>query len=125
MNSNKKKSVQLGMPHGTAANRLRKAIMFDFAKRLELDVCYQCGKKIDSVDELSVEHKEPWLDSNDPVGKFFDLGNIAFSHLSCNCGSARQTKISVVRHGSQSKYSYGCRCDLCKAAHSEYYKPKT
>ena len=24
------------------------------------------------------------------------------------------------RHGFESTYSYGCRCDLCKAAHRQY-----
>ena len=87
--SNKKKTEQLGMSHGTATHRLRKHIMFKFVQMQGCDICFQCGEKIESVDHLSVEHKIPWLDSDDPVGLFFDLSNIAFSHLSCNVGAAR------------------------------------
>lgn len=88
--SNKKKNEQLGMSYGAASSRLKKSIMFDFAQKLGLDVCHQCGEKIERVEDISVEHKEPWLDSDDPVGKFFCLGNIAFSHLSCNSGAGRR-----------------------------------
>src|SRR4030042_1675120 len=87
---NQKKTEQLGMPFGTASGRLKKMLLFEFAKRLGLDTCHRCSKKIETVDELSVEHKEPWLDSDDPVKKFFDLNNIAFSHLTCNSGDARK-----------------------------------
>lgn len=91
-NSNKRKSEQLKMHHGTAANRLRKSILFDLVKRLRLDECYQCGKLIETIAELSIEHKIPWLDSDDPVKNFFDLDNIAFSHRNCNIASARRGK---------------------------------
>lgn len=84
-----KKNNQLGMNFGTASNRLRKIIMFELIKRLNLDTCYQCGCKIDNANEFSVEHKIPWLDSENASGLFFDLDNIAFSHLKCNSGAKR------------------------------------
>lgn len=74
----------LGQPFGTASNRLRKLILFDFAKRLGLDQCFHCGQRIENVDDLSIEHKEPWQGASDPRATFFDLENIAFSHLRCN-----------------------------------------
>jgi HNH endonuclease len=92
-NTSKKKAQQLEMPYGTARNRLNKAIMFELMKRCKLDICYQCKKKINLVDDLSVEHKIPWLDSEDPVGLFFDLDNIAFSHTKCNYGAARRPEV--------------------------------
>ena len=88
--NNKKKAIQLGMPHGTAQGKLKKSIMFWLLSRLNLNKCFRCKKKIETIKELSVEHKEHWLDSDDPVGLFFDLDNIAFSHLSCNSGNSRQ-----------------------------------
>jgi len=72
------------MHPSTAATRLKKMLLFDMAKRLGIDDCYRCREKIESIDNLSVEHKIPWLDSENPVGLFFDLKNIAFSHLRCN-----------------------------------------
>ena len=108
-NSNKKKSQQLGMPHGTASNRLRKRILFHLIQQLGQDVCFQCGEKIDNVDHLSIEHKIPWLDND--LALFWDLENIAFSHLSCNCGAGRRHKI----HPSLSAYHRGCRCQDCRA----------
>lgn len=93
---NKKKAEQLGMPFGTACYRLRKAILFHLIRVTGLNGCYRCGEIIESVDDLSIEHKAPWLDSDDPVELFFNLDNIAFSHLSCNCAEKK-------RNGSQAK----------------------
>lgn len=83
-NNNKKKQDKLGMPYGTANGRLKKNIMFDMAKKLNLHICYHCELPIATVTEFSIEHKEPWLNSDAPAELFFDLGNIAFSHLKCN-----------------------------------------
>lgn len=59
--SNKKKSEFLGMPHGTAAGRLRKMILFDLVQDACKDVCFRCGETIGTIDQLSIEHKQPWL----------------------------------------------------------------
>ena len=136
--SNKEKAKQLGMPQGTAANRLRKMIMFSMMIALELDNCWQCGEKIEHVSDLSIEHKIPWLHSDDPIGLYFDLDNIAFSHLKCNVGSGRRyinreeiiQKLSLSQQkrwegkrvgcGTTTAYSRGCRCEACKRANTEY-----
>uniref|UniRef100_A0A6H1ZPG5 Putative HNH homing endonuclease n=1 Tax=viral metagenome TaxID=1070528 RepID=A0A6H1ZPG5_9ZZZZ len=88
--SNKKKTAQLGMPYGTAANKLKKSLLFAFAHKLGLATCFRCGDMLRSVDSFSVEHKEAWLDSTDPIKKFFDINNIAFSHLECNSGAGKR-----------------------------------
>lgn len=90
--SRKKKDEQLGMPLGTASAKLRKSILFSLLRESHKNVCYQCGRIIDEEDELSIEHKIPWLDSDNPKELFFNLENIAFSHLSCNISAARQNK---------------------------------
>lgn len=90
VNGNKKKAEQLGMSPGTAAGRLRKNIMFHLLVKLGENRCHQCGDEIEELRQLSIEHKVPWLDSEEPVRLFFDLDNVAFSHLSCNAGTARQ-----------------------------------
>ena len=112
MNNNLKKLKQLGMPTGTAANRLKKLIMFDMAQKLNLDSCHQCGKKIQKADDLSIEHVQPYLDSKNPVDMYFDLDNIAFSHQTCNSGARRNTR--VTKHGTSTMYiNKKCRCELC------------
>lgn len=73
---------QLGMPHGTAANKLRKNILFHLLKKLEENICFSCGLEIQSVEDLSIEHKEPW--ENRSVDLFWNINNIAFSHIGCN-----------------------------------------
>lgn len=78
------KSKILGMPYGTASNRLRKMLLFKLVKEAGLNICYQCGEPIETPEELSIEHKKAWLNSDKPIDTFFDLDNIAFSHLSCN-----------------------------------------
>lgn len=74
----------LGIPRTTATHRLRKLILFDFAQRLGLDQCFRCGQRIEGIDDLSIEHKEPWRSADKPTQAFFDLENIAFSHWGCN-----------------------------------------
>lgn len=122
-----KKSLQLGMHSSTAQGQLRKKIMFDLLKKLEENYCFQCGAEIESEEELSIEHKVPWIDSENPQELFFDLDNIGFSHLKCNIQAARQTK--ETKHPSWHSYKKGCRCDGCKAANYErvknYRKKKT
>lgn len=115
--NNEKKAEQLGMPAGTASNRLRKKIIFQLLKESGKNFCFQCGAEIESEKELSIEHKKPWLDSGNPVDLFFDLDNIGFSHLSCNSGAARQTKERG--HNIATYRRYGCRCDVCVAAKKE------
>ncbi len=78
----KRKSDLLGMPHGTAAHRLRKLILFDLLKRHDEANCFKCGEIIQTADELSIEHKQPW--ENVDANLFWDLDNIAFSHMRCN-----------------------------------------
>jgi hypothetical protein len=80
--SGARKSAFLGMPHGTAANRLRKLILFDLLRRHGENVCFKCSGKIETPDELSIEHKQPWEGVS--VELYWSLDNIAFSHLRCN-----------------------------------------
>ena len=79
---------QLGVPYGTARNILNKKILFSFVQRLGLDICHQCGKRIEDVDNLSVEHKTAWLHKPNARELFFDLDNIAFSHHKCNSAAS-------------------------------------
>ncbi|MAF04412.1 hypothetical protein [Herbaspirillum sp.] len=82
-----KKSKQLGMSASTAAHRLRVDLLFKFAI-LSGHKCYHCNG--DLVREtFSIEHKKAWLDSADPKAIFFDLDNIAFSHIGCNSANKR------------------------------------
>ena len=81
MKSNTKKTAQLGMPIGTASAKLRKSILFSILKKFSLNYCYQCSAEIAKEEELSIEHKIPYLDSENPVKLFFDLENIALHGL--------------------------------------------
>lgn len=110
----KKKNDQLGMSHGTAANRLRKNILFNLLVKHNENVCFQCNELITTPRELSIEHKIPWLDNS--VKLFWDLDNIAFSHLSCNSAAARTRDTSP--RGSARTYNKGCRCKLCTKANT-------
>jgi hypothetical protein len=77
-----KVTKQLGLAPGIARYRLVKLILFRFARHLGMDLCFRCGERIESADELSIEHKEPWLDVDSKL--YWDENNIAFSHLRCN-----------------------------------------
>ena len=111
------------MSYGKACGILRKQIMFDLVKRADLDGCFRCGEKIKEVKELSIEHKENWLHSDDPVELFFNHGNIAFSHLKCNVESSRSRQKKDIEHGTRNAYEKReCRCDRCKSGHAKNMK---
>jgi hypothetical protein len=82
MSSNQKKNQTLGMPHGTAMGRLRKNILFHLLGKYKENVCFRCGTLIELVKDLSIEHKKPWEGISAEL--FWDLENIAFSHIACN-----------------------------------------
>lgn len=113
------KENQLGMNPGTASNRLVKDLLFDFIIRAG-HKCFQCGKEL-KRDNFSIEHKKPWLYSENPTELYFDLNNIAYSHLKCNCSSSRRMN-KITECGHETKYKNGCRCEDCKRAYSIYLK---
>jgi hypothetical protein len=73
-----------GMHQGSVQWKLYKQIMFHQSVRLNENICYRCGKRIDNMDECSVEHKEPWLGSKNPIKLYFDSENLTWSHRKCN-----------------------------------------
>lgn len=83
-----KRQLQLGMNPSTAAHRLRMDLLFNFVVAAG-HKCHRCGQPLQR-ETFSVEHKTPWLDSEDPKGTFFDPENIAYSHFACNSGAARK-----------------------------------
>lgn len=92
MKANEEKARQLGMPFGTASHRLRKRLMFFLAEKCGKTICFRCGRPIESAEELSIDHKEDWLHSQNPEQLFFDLDNIAFSHRICNMKAGGKRK---------------------------------
>lgn len=88
-NSFQKKASQLGMNPSTASGRLIKDLLWNFVETTGNNKCHICGKVM-TRDTFSVEHIVPWLDSDNPVDTFFDVDNVAYSHLKCNIGSARK-----------------------------------
>ena len=129
MNRTAKKSTFLGMNWSVANNKLRKMIIFDLLKKSNSNICYNCGDLIESIDDLSVEHIKPW-ENIDPA-LFWDMDNIAFSHLKCNLPHTyRQRKIvddslhcnscGEIKHKdsfdkrSTSKNGYVSHCKSCR-----------
>ena len=89
-NTNTAKAEQLGMPFGTASARLKKKILLSLLQKLGEDKCYRCGNLIATVEGLSVEHKKAWFNIDTEL--FWDLDNIAFSHLDCNIRAGDKTR---------------------------------
>jgi hypothetical protein len=116
-----RKQEQLGMPLGTASAKLRRLVMFRLVQRLGEDACYRCGRKIETVGELSIERKEPWFNIDPSL--FWDLDNVAFSHLSCNAGSRRRVVESLIGANGTEWYS-GCKRFL-SSDHSGRMNKKT
>lgn len=112
---NKHKEEVLGVPFGTASAKLRKSIMFWLAGKNNMLICFRCGQPIENVNEFSIEHKLSWENSLEPKKMFFDLENIAFSHLKCNSGTNNRDKICCPRGHKYDKIkSNGDRqCSIC------------
>lgn len=110
-----KKTLQLGMNSSTASNRLVKDVLYELVVKTGQNTCFQCSLPM-TRGTFSVEHKIPWLDSGDPIGLFFDLDNISFSHHSCNMRAARRS-LPPSECGTLNRYlKYKCRCTLCTEA---------
>ena len=102
MNTNNKKKEQLGMNHSTASARLLKDILWKLILETGKNICFQCKKEM-CRNTFSIEHKIPWLDSENPKELFFDIENISFSHLTCNIKAARQTRKYQCREEARNK----------------------
>ena len=82
MSRSERIAQQLGMSQGAAAGKLRKTILFSLLVKLKENICFKCEKEITTETDLSIEHKKPWENRSSEL--FWDLDNIAFSHLRCN-----------------------------------------
>jgi hypothetical protein len=91
------------MPIGTASARLKKQVMLHLLQRLGEDLCLRCGQRIERAEDLSLDHRNPWLHV-DP-GLFWDLNNIAFSHKWCNT-TDRNAKTIISPEG----YAWCSKC---------------
>lgn len=90
--SSAKKQSQLGMTIGKARALLVKMLLFEMAQKLGRDICFRCSQRIEGIGQFSIEHKIAWLDSEDPAALYFDLSNVAFSHLSCNSAVSKNPR---------------------------------
>lgn len=140
--NNRTKDRLLGIPHGTANNKLRKNIIFYLANLCRMLSCYRCKQEIESVDDLSIEHMTPWQGAPDPKVAFFDISNIAFSHLKCNiatretgrkigpdgtawCGKCEEFKsIDEFRKSSDRWNGLQDRCRNCRNKDHNIYRHK-
>ena len=95
-NSNQKKSATLGLAHGTACHRLRKNVLFHLLEKHGENSCFKCGEVISRVEDLSIEHKLPWEGISADL--FWDLNNIAFSHIGCNVPHRRPGAAQNFKH---------------------------
>lgn len=99
----------LGMSHGAAASRLRKMVLFRQLKKYGDNVCVRCKSSIENIDQLSLEHIEPWEGRSAEL--FWDLDNIAFSHMSCNTQHYHHTDNTDRRKTSPEGMAW---CRSCK-----------
>lgn len=124
--SNANKAKLLKMPFGTAQGKLKKALLFKFASLLDKLGCYRCSNIIGSVDEFTIEHMEAWSSAKDPAAAFFDLENVAFSHMKCNYGARRENTHCPQGHeyteNNTYKYPKGHR--ECRRCREEWHKSR-
>lgn len=112
MNRPERIASQLGMSQGAANNKLRKNILFYYVGKAENSVlCHVCLTEIESVDDFSIEHIKPWEGRDAEL--FWDLDNIAFSHVQCNKQHKTATgPRDVKRRNLREGYSWCCGCKM-------------
>lgn len=101
---NTNKEDALGMSYGKARAKLIKSIMFKSVCDAGNNSCFHCGFPM-TLETISIEHKESWLRSANPIEKFFDLDNISFSHEVCNYKAAHKTRVYYTQEERRSKWS--------------------
>ena len=90
-------------------------ILFNLLQRHGENVCFKCSQLIETAEELSIEHKQPWEGIN--VELFWDMENIAFSHLRCNKTHRRKGGRADMRKVGPEGTAW---CRNCKAFLSEF-----
>ena len=110
-----KKAQKLGMNPNTARRRLDRTLLFEFAVSTG-HVCYRCGDPL-TRDTFSVDHKEDWLNSDDPLGLFFDTSNIAYSHFNCNSAAG------AFKYATEEERR-AARLETCKKHKLKTYTPE-
>lgn len=135
--SNERKFETLGMPYGTANNKLRKRIIYNLLQTIEayrekfgpisegsdengkweyparrLGIyCSRCGTEITSDDDMTIEHIKPWEGRENGRDLFWDYqNNIGFSHKWCNVAHVHpgSPRDSMKKFTSLEKY-----CPVC------------
>ena len=115
MHKKERQAELLGVSVSTAVNRLQRDLIFDFISKAG-EVCYRCHKPM-TREDFSIEHKTAWMGSSNPVETFFDVDNIAYSHLSCNSKAAHDDKFRG--HPSWYQLKQGCKCEECLSLRKE------
>lgn len=116
------KENQLGMCLTKARARLMKSLLFRMAVKAGENNCFRCGIPIENEENLTVDHKIPWLHEEDAKELFFNLDNIAFSHPKCNILAARlttsyhdKTTKGINHHATKKPNKFGeWQCSRCK-----------
>lgn len=80
----KAKSDFLGMPLGTARNRLVNSVIRRLAVLAGVATCHRCGEALESDEDISMDHVKDWFQKENGIALFFDPENVAFSHKKCN-----------------------------------------
>jgi len=121
MTATERKTQLLGESFSKAAHKLRKNLLFQLAKQLNLLTCHQCGQPIETVDEMSIEHIEAWMSAPNPRESFYDLNNVAFSHLRCNSGAANRNA-QYCEKGHLLTQRAGTNRRICPICRREYMR---
>jgi len=77
-----RKTKILGESFSNAYYRLTKDLLFSQAIAAG-HTCYRCKEAL-TRETFSIEHKIDWLNHEEAAKMFFDVDNIAYSHLQCN-----------------------------------------
>jgi 5-methylcytosine-specific restriction endonuclease McrA len=88
----KRYSAMLGMDVSNALRKLARKMLFVFAEELGRTTCCRCGKRIETFQEMSLDHLENWIGHADAPKVFWDLANVRLAHVRCNVAEAGKRK---------------------------------
>ncbi len=97
--------------------------MFHLVRKLGENVCHRCSREIETVEELSIEHKQSWQLADDPVAAFFAIDNLTFSHLLCNI-KAGATPTKVWANGKERQAACVKRTQTTRVASTKRWRAR-
>jgi hypothetical protein len=81
---NKNRQQKLGAQRKNLTCTLTRKLLFKVLQQTNLNICWVCKEKIETLQDFSLDHRVEWGSSENPRETFTNPDNIEFAHRDCN-----------------------------------------